>query len=272
MGWETFGTLVGGILGSVALPGAGSLLGGAVGNGLGRYVDSQDQPTKGAGSDGTAGKSGGSIAHDQIKRLAETDDQDQGKAADAAKDQNAQLAKAVDRLAQLDEKSRATLKAIEDEGEAGRKALDSIQSDLDAKMKQLGPRMDTAQGQQEFRDYALEKLTAAKEVLAKQNELAAQKAREAIALTKEYGDVGGPDDTGKKPEGGGGSGGGPSDGGGSGGGSGGGAGPEGSTTPAAATNPLVPGQGMPMGMGGMPFGGGFPSMGGGAPGMGGGGI
>ncbi|SKO13395.1 DUF4226 domain-containing protein [Mycobacteroides abscessus] len=270
MGWESFGTIVGGILGNVAMPGAGALLGGAVGNGLGRYVDGQDRPAKEVDSDDGSGKSGGTISHDRLKRLAESDGPDQGKAADAAKDKSAQLAKAVDRLAQLDEKSRATLKAIEDEGEAGRKALDSIQSDLDTKMKQLGPRMDTAQGQQEFRDYALEKLTAAKEVIAKQNELAAQKAREAIELTKEYSEIGGPDDTGKKPEGGAGSSGG--DGGGSSGGGSAGSGPEGATTPAAATNPLAPGQGMPMGMGGMPFGGGFPGMGGGVPGMGGGGI
>lgn len=272
MGWETFGTLIGGIFGSVTMPGPGTLAGGVIGNRLGAFADDREAPASDAGSD-AAGKGGGTVGHDVIKRLGEGDRPDQGKAADAADEKNADLAKAVDRLAKLDEKSRATLKAIEDEGVAGKKALDSIQSDLDAKVKELGPRMDTAQGQQEFRDYALEKLTAAKEVLAKHNELAAQKAREAIELTKEYGEVGdGKSGEGKKPEGGGSTGGG--DGGGSGSG-GGGSSPEGSPAPAAAPGPQ-PGQqpmmpGMPFG--GMPgMGGGFPGMGGGAPGIGGGGI
>lgn len=266
-GWEGFTTVIGTVLGSVAFPGVGTFVGGMIGRELGR-----DHPAPPQVPDG-----GHSMTPDDFKKLWGLDaippggagQQDKGKAADAANASTEETARALARLAELDAKTQATLKEIENAGEEGRKALDEIQKSIDDKMKELGPRMNTEEGRKEFREFIIEKLTKAKEVIAKNNQLAEDKAREAAELTKGYGAIG--PDGGHKPlpetipagntgpSGSGGSGGGGSTGGG-----------DAPTTPAAAPPAgTATATGMPFGSG-MPFGGGMPmpSM----PSMGGGGM
>lgn len=264
-GWEGFTTVIGTVLGSVAFPGVGTFVGGMIGRELGRDHTPPPAPS-----------GGHSMTPDEFKKMYGLDaippggagQQDKGKAAEAANASTEETARALARLAELDEKTQATLKEIENAGEEGRKALDEIQKSIDDKMKELGPRMNTEEGRKEFREFIIEKLTKAKEVIAKNNQLAEEKAREAAELTKGYGEVGA---NGEGPEarqvGNGGSG--NSGGGDTGGGtSGGGDNP--STAPAAGPPAgTATATGMPFGSG-MPFGGGMPmpSM----PGMGGGGI
>lgn len=266
-GWEGFTTVIGTVLGSVAFPGVGTFVGGMIGRELGR--DTPTPPPPGGGH---------SLTPDEFKKMYGLDaipaggagQQDKGKAAEAAAASADETARALARLAELDAKTQATLKEIENAGEEGRKALDEIQKSIDDKMTELGPRMNTEEGRKEFREFIIEKLTKAKEVIAKNNQLAEEKAREAAELTKGYGDVGANGDGHKGPDsrqigygGPDGTGGGDSGGGKSGGG-------DASTAPASAPPAgTATATGMPFGSG-MPFGGGMPmpSM----PGMGGGGM
>ena len=92
---------------------------------------------------------------------------------------------------------RRTIDAIHAAGTAGQQQLDNIGKDVNDKITELGPRLDTPAGQQELRDFLKEKLTAAKKVLDQQIADADAKARHTRELTEKYGGIGGGDDTGK---------------------------------------------------------------------------
>ncbi|MFN6554785.1 DUF4226 domain-containing protein [Mycolicibacterium septicum] len=197
-------------------------------------------------------------------------EQNSGAAATAASADAAELDKLMKQLAELDKKAAATVDAVHASGEASKQALQDVARDVDAKIKELGPRLNTGEGQQELRDYLKERLSSAKQVIEKQIADAEAKARETRELANRYAEIGG---------GGGGSGEGGNGGGGNGGGGNGGAPVE--TTPAstpstvpasnqtpAGTSPFGSGMmpaGMPMSMPSLPSfgGGGMPGMGGG---------
>lgn len=199
-----------------------------------------------------------------------------GEAADQGNADASTVADVIEQLHELDKSAAATIDAIHAAGTAGQQQLDNIGKDVDAKITELGPRLDTPAGQQELRDFLKEKLTAAKKVLDQQIADAEAKARHTRELTEKYGGIGGDDSgkTGTEPAG-------NSSGGGSGPGAGGGgsaadqgtapAAAPAAAPPAAGASPL--GQGMMPGAGMMPAGMGMPSMpsfgGGGMPGMGG---
>jgi hypothetical protein len=203
-----------------------------------------------------------------------------GEAADKDNADAGTVADVITQLHELDKSAAATIDAIHAAGTAGQQQLDNIGKDVNDKITELGPRLDTPAGQQELRDFLKEKLTAAKKVLDQQIADADAKARHTRELTEKYGGIGG-DDSGKggtEPAG---NGGGGSAGGGESGG--GGASPADQGTapaaaPAAAAPPAAPtspfGQGMMPGAGMMPAGMGIPQMpsfgGGGMPGLGGG--
>jgi hypothetical protein len=139
-------------------------------------------------------------------------------------------------------------------------------------MAELGPRLNTPDGQKELRDFLKEKLTSAKQIIDEQLADAEEKARHTREMTQHYLDVAGgghdkPDGADDKDGGGGKSSSDP-------GGSGGGSGADQSTTPAAApgAQPAAPfGQGAIPAAGMMPAGFPMPSFGGGGiPGLGGG--
>jgi hypothetical protein len=194
-----------------------------------------------------------------------------GKAADAASADGKQVQAILDELAGLDKSSATTLDQIHAAGVEGRKQLDSIQTDVETKIQQLGPQLNTPQGQQQLRDFLKEKLAAAKKIIDQHiadAEDAARKTHESINKYADLGTDNKPDTTGDastdapaaNP-------------------------PPAATEPAAATpavtapagaTPMMsPMGGMPgMPMGGMPSMGGIPMPsfgGGGTPGMGGGG-
>lgn len=199
-----------------------------------------------------------------------------GEAADKDNSDAGTVADVIEQLHELDKSAAATIDAIHAAGTAGQQQLDNIGKDVNDKITELGPRLDTPAGQQELRDFLKEKLSAAKKVLDQQIADAEAKARHTRELTEKYGGIGG-DDSGKggtQPAGNGS--------GGETGGGGGGASPADQGTapaaapaaapPAAGTSPF--GQGIMPGAGMMPAGMGMPQMpsfgGGGMPGLGGG--
>ena len=207
-----------------------------------------------------------------------------GGAANAADLEAQALAKILEHLQELDQSAASTVEATHAAREATRRALAKIQADIEAKLTELGPRLNTPKGQSDLRDYLIRELSSAKQIIDEQFADAEAKARHTRELTQHYLDAAG-GGQGKPGEGGGGSGGGP---GGGGGGSGDGAGSSGggrgevdpgtapaSATPATPATPTSPfGQGMMPGAGMMPAGMSMPSLpslgGGGIPGLGGG--
>lgn len=200
-----------------------------------------------------------------------------GAATDAANKESKEVAEVIAQLHELDKSAASTIDAIHAAGTAGQQQLDGISKDVQDKITELGPRLNTPAGQQELRDFLKEKLTAAKKVIDQQIADADAKARHTRELTQKYADIGGGDDV--KPAGNagnggnGGEGGGPSSGGPTGS-------SEQSTTPSSApVNAAAPGtspygQGMMPGAGMMPAGMSMPQMpsfgGGGMPSLGGG--
>lgn len=193
-----------------------------------------------------------------------------GEAADHLNADARTFSDVITRLHELDQSAAATIEAIHAAGTAGQQQLDNIAKDVNDKITELGPRLDTPAGQQELRDFLREKLTAAKKVLDQQIADAEAKARHTRELTEKYGGIGG-DDSGKggaEPAGSSGGGGNP----------GGGSPEDQGTAPAAAAPPAAGtsalGQGMMPGAGMMPAGMGMPqipsmpSFGGGMPGLG----
>jgi Domain of unknown function (DUF4226) len=199
-----------------------------------------------------------------------------GQAAAASAAEASQVGASVEQLAELDKQAAAALGEIQASGQAGRKALDDIHKDVDAKITELGPRLNTPQGQQELREFLKDKLTAAKQILDKHISDAEDHARKTHELTQQYAGVGGGNDQGNGNDNGGNSNSGSGSGNSGSGSSGGGttsdppAGGNAATTPAAAPAG-APATGVPTGMtpggfGGFPF----PGFGGGMPGFGGG--
>jgi hypothetical protein len=190
-----------------------------------------------------------------------------GKAADAASADGKQVQAILDELAALDKSSATTLDQIHAAGVEGRKQLDSIQTDVETKIQQLGPQLNTPQGQQQLRDFLKEKLAAAKKIIDQHIADAEDAARKTHESINKYSDLGtdnkpatAPDASTDTPAA---------------------SPPPAATEPAAATPAAAaPAAAAPMmsPMGGMPMGG-MPSMGGipmpsfgggGTPGMGGG--
>lgn len=97
----------------------------------------------------------------------------------------------IAQLQELDTSAAATIEAIHAAGTAGQQQLDNIGKDVDAKITELGPRLETPAGQQELRDFLKERLSAAKKVLEEQIADAEAKARQTRELTEKYGEIGG---------------------------------------------------------------------------------
>lgn len=199
-----------------------------------------------------------------------------GAATDAANKESKEVADVIAQLHELDKSAASTIDAIHAAGTAGQQQLDGISKDVQDKITELGPRLNTPAGQQELRDFLKEKLTAAKKVIDQQIADADAKARHTRELTQKYAGLGGGDDNKVQPAGNASNGGNGGEGGNGGSPSGGG---EQGTAPASApVNAAAPGsspygQGMMPGAGMMPagmqmpqmpsFGGGMPSFGGG---------
>ncbi|OBB92899.1 DUF4226 domain-containing protein [Mycolicibacterium peregrinum] len=118
-------------------------------------------------------------------------EQNSGAAATAASADAAELDKLMKQLAELDKKAAATVDAVHASGEASKQALQDVARDVDAKIKELGPRLNTGEGQQELRDYLKERLSSAKQVIEKQIADAEAKARETQELANRYAEIGG---------------------------------------------------------------------------------
>ena len=272
-GWDVVSTVVGGVIGTLVAGPIGGIIGASAGM-LGGTDAPERLEQKGPPYPGTV---------PEIPPYAPAppgpppgNPPGQGEADDAAAVDATQIAAAIEELTQLDQKAADAVAAIEAAGEQGRKALDDVAKSVEAKVTELGPRLNTPQGQQELRDFLKEKLTAAKQVLDEQNQIALDRAREIQEIAERFNQVGKPPDSvGAQPA---------SDTGGGGSESGGAAPapvsdsatlPATSTDPASTTpqgapagiSPMMPGMGgMMPGMGGMmPA---MPSFGGGMPGGG----
>lgn len=113
---------------------------------------------------------------------------DSGQAADASKMSAEQVKAILNDLAELDKDAAATVESIHAAGQAGAKALDGIQRDVEAKIGELGPRLNTPDGQQELRNFLTEKLAAAKTLLEQQIADAEAKARATQDIAQKYSD------------------------------------------------------------------------------------
>lgn len=270
-GWDVIGSVVGGVLGTAVGGPVGGLLGAAGGYFGSKALD--DSPAPGSPKPPPyPGSAPGVPPYPSLPAPPGLNAPGSGGAADAAGTDAKALAQIVEHLQQLDKSAASTVEAIHAAGAAGQKALEEIQKDVDAKITELGPRLNTPDGQKELREFLKDKLSSAKKIIDDQIADAETKARQTRDMTQQYLDAAksGPHKPGDDGDGsGGGSGGG---GGSSGGGSG---GSDQGTTPAATPAPLTSpyGQGMP-GAGMMPAGMPMPSMpsfgGGGMPGLGGG--
>ena len=90
-----------------------------------------------------------------------------GEAAEKDSADAGTVADVIAQLQELDTSAAATIEAIHAAGTAGQQQLDNIGKDVDAKITELGPRLETPAGQQELRDFLKERLSAAKKVLEK---------------------------------------------------------------------------------------------------------
>jgi hypothetical protein len=113
-----------------------------------------------------------------------------GEAAEADEADAADIGAAIEELAQLDRKAADAVAAIEAAGEAGRRAMADIAAAVDAKITELGPRLNTPQGQQELRDFLTDRLTAARQILDEQNQIALDMAREIHEIAERYSEIG----------------------------------------------------------------------------------
>ena len=195
MGWDVVSTVVGGLLGTAIAGPVGGVIGAATGTWLGWDDDPQHLPQKFPPYPGTvpgvppypsAPPPGAPPANPP----------GQGQAQDAANLDATQIAAVIEELTHLDQKAADAVAAIQAAGEQGRRTLDEIATSVDAKITELGPRLNTPQGQQELRDFLKEKLTAAKQVLDEQNQIALQKAREIQEIAERFNQLGKPADNG----------------------------------------------------------------------------
>ena len=114
-----------------------------------------------------------------------------GAAAEAGQAAADQVKAFLADLEVLDKDAAATVQSIHAAGVAGAQALDEIQKGVEAKIAELGPRLDTPAGQQELRNFLTEKLTAAKTVLEAQMADAEKSALATHDITTKYADLAG---------------------------------------------------------------------------------
>lgn len=275
-GWDVIGSVIGGVLGTAVGGPVGGVLG-AAGGYLGSRALDDSPPPHDPGSPKPPpypGSAPGVPPYPALPAPPGVNGPGSGGAADASGADAQALAEIIDHLEHLDKSAAATVEAIHAAGAAGQRALEGIQKDVDAKIAELGPRLNTPDGQKELREFLKDKLSSAKKIIDDQIADAETKARQTREMTQQYLDAAGGAHHKPGEDGGDGSGGGN---GGGGGGSGGGTGgADQATSPAAApaTPPASPyGPGMP-GAGMMPASMPMPSLpsfgGGGMPGLGGG--
>lgn len=113
-----------------------------------------------------------------------------GAAAEAAREATAVLGKIATELTDLDASANAQLEAIVASGEAGKAELERVQKDVEAKCLELGPRLETPQGQRELQDYVEERLGKARTVINDAMATADESARQTRELTDRYAGVG----------------------------------------------------------------------------------
>lgn len=206
--------------------------------------------------------------------------EDSGAAADAADADSVAIKQILEHLEELDKSAAATDEAVQRAAAEARNQIAGLQHDVEAKLAELGPRVNSPDGQAELREFLKERIATAKNALDKAIADAEAAAHETHERTQRYLEAAksGSGDSGadSSPNGNGGGGTGPAGGGGSVGGEVGGT--DQGTVPASATAaPATPpyGQTMMPATGMMPGGMGMPTMpsfgGGGVPGFGGGG-
>lgn len=271
MAWDVVNSVIGAVIGTVVAGPIGGALGAATGGLLTDSDEPEQQflPTKFPPYPGTVpgvppypvvpppGPPPGAPSGD-------------GSAHDAADADSAAIGDAVSELAELDAKSAAALAAIEAAGAAGQQALQDVSASVDTKIAELGPRLDSPQGQQELRDFLKDKLGTAKRILDEQDQIAVEKARELQRIADRFSEIGhdrsdggnGSATTVPGPEPGPGGADLPAD-----PATSTGTAPASSTAPAAAT-PAAGMGGFPAGLGGMLPSAGMPALGGGLPGAG----
>ena len=115
---------------------------------------------------------------------------DAGAAATAAAADAAQTGDAVAELSKLDKTSATALQEIHDAGVEGRAQLDTIDKDVEAKMRELGPRLNTPEGQQQLRDFLKDRITAAQKIIDTHTAAAEDAARKTHESASRYDDVG----------------------------------------------------------------------------------
>lgn len=274
-GWDVIGSVIGGVLGSALGGPVGGLLG-ATGGYLGAKALDDSLPAQHPGSlkpPPYPGSTPGVPPYPTLPAPPGANGPGLGGAADAAAADAKALAQIIDHLEQLDRSAAATVEAIHAAGAAGQRALEGIQRDVDAKIAELGPRLNTPDGQRELREFLKDKLSSAKKIIDDQIADAETRARQTREMTQQYLDAAGGAHHKPAQDGDDGPGAGNGGVGGSGGGTG---GAEQATTPATSSGmpPASPyGPGMP-GAAMMPAGMAMPSLpsfgGGGMPGLGGG--
>lgn len=93
-------------------------------------------------------------------------------------------------LTDLDANANARLEAIVAAGEAGKAELERVEKDVEAKCLELGPRLETPQGQRELQDYVEQRLGQARTVINEAMATADDNARQTRELTDRYAGVG----------------------------------------------------------------------------------
>ncbi|MGB3354405.1 DUF4226 domain-containing protein [Mycobacterium sp. SMC-4] len=191
----------------------------------------------------------------------------EGPAAEAAKEEARRMGEMLEQLVELDN-AGISVEDVAAAGEAGRKELEDIRADVNAKITEMKAdgSLYTVEGQKALMEFIKTRLEEAKDIIEKAAADSEDKAAEAEQNGNNYGGVGTPVDGGGSHD--------------HGAASGNDAAVEDDSAEEAATTPAgILGQpglgmGMPMG-GGMPLGGGLPGFGGGGgglPGFGGGGL
>ncbi len=112
-----------------------------------------------------------------------------GAASEAAREATAALGKIATELTDLDADANARLEAIVASGEAGKAELERVQKDVEAKCVELGPRLETPQGQRELQDYVEQRLGQARTVINEAMATADDNARQTRELTDRYAGV-----------------------------------------------------------------------------------
>ncbi len=113
-----------------------------------------------------------------------------GAASEAAREATEALGKIVTELTDLDASANERLEAIVAAGEAGKAELERVEKDVEAKCLELGPRLETPQGQRELQDFIEQRLGQARTVINEAMATADDNARQTRELTDRYAGVG----------------------------------------------------------------------------------